>query len=84
MNPQGTPKFRNDDGVRTIRVGVKELECMGAAPPHDHPHVFLDMGTDDEILCPYCSTLYTYGADLGADGSDPPGAFYHPANQPAS
>ena len=31
---------------------------MGARAPFDHPHVFLDMGADSQILCPYCSTLY--------------------------
>ena len=38
--------------------------CVGAMPPFDHPHVFLDMGDDDEIICPYCSTLYRH--DPGA------------------
>ena len=32
--------------------------CVGANPPFDHPHVFLDLGNDNEIICPYCSTLY--------------------------
>ena len=32
--------------------------CVGARPPFDHPHVFLDMGDDHEIICPYCSTLF--------------------------
>ena len=35
---------------------------MGARPPHDHPHVYLDMGADSQILCPYCSTLYVHDA----------------------
>ena len=28
----------------SIRVGVKEFMCMGASPPMDHPHIFIDMG----------------------------------------
>ena len=40
--------------------------CVGANPPFDHPHVFLDLGNDNEIICPYCSTLYRYAADLEA------------------
>ena len=33
--------------------------CVSArSAPFDHPHVFLDMGDDREIICPYCSTLY--------------------------
>ena len=37
-----TPKFCNEAGVRVIHVGVKEFECIGAKPPFDHPHVYLD------------------------------------------
>ena len=34
------------------------------------------MGDDDEKVCPYCSTLYRYRADLGATQTDPPGHLY--------
>jgi hypothetical protein len=44
---------------------------MGARPPFDHPHVFLDMGADSQILCPYCSTLYVHDPRLEAGESDP-------------
>ena len=56
------PHFHNDPGVPVIEIGAKEFMCVGAMPPHDHPHVFLDMGDDDEIICPYCSTLYRFDA----------------------
>ena len=46
--------------------------CIGAKPPFDHPHVFLDMGADNEIICPYCSTLYRFSAKLHGDESQPP------------
>lgn len=68
------PHFANDEGVEKIFVGVKEFKCMGARPPYDHPHVFLDMGADTQVLCPYCSTLYVHDARLSAVESDPPGA----------
>ncbi|MDX2158732.1 MAG: zinc-finger domain-containing protein [Hyphomicrobiaceae bacterium] len=67
------PHFANDQGVDRIRVGVHELNCMGARPPYDHPHVYLDMGTDHEILCPYCSTLYIYDGSLAPTESEPAG-----------
>jgi len=67
------PNFANDDGVDRIKVGVHELNCMGARPPYDHPHVYLDMGADHEILCPYCSTVYEYDPKLPVDESVPPG-----------
>lgn len=69
------PHIANDKGVEKIFVGVKELQCMGARPPFDHPHVFLDMGTDTQVLCPYCSTLFVYDARLGADETDPKGCL---------
>lgn len=65
------PHFANDHGVEKILTGVREFQCMGARPPHDHPHVFLDMGADGQILCPYCSTLYIHDARLHADETDP-------------
>ncbi len=69
------PHFANDKGVEKIFVGVKELQCMGARDPFDHPHVFLDMGGDNQVLCPYCSTLYIHDARVGADESDPAGCI---------
>ena len=48
------PHFANDQGVEKIAIGVKEFQCMGARPPHDHPHVYLDMGADDQTDPPGC------------------------------
>lgn len=73
MADSSIPHFHNDSGVARIRIGVSEFQCMGASPPHDHPHVFLDMGADGEIVCPYCSTVYVRDPGLAADQSDPPG-----------
>jgi uncharacterized Zn-finger protein len=66
------PHFHNDAGVAVIEIGSHEFMCVGANPPFDHPHVFLDLGNDNEIICPYCSTLYRYAADLGAGEARPP------------
>lgn len=68
-----TPHFHNTAGNPRIEIGVKEFMCVGALPPHDHPHVFLDMGDDNEKVCPYCSTLYVYNEALGAEDTVPPG-----------
>ncbi len=65
------PHFANDLGVEKIFVGVKEFNCMGAQPPFDHPHIFLDMGADVHALCPYCSTLYVHDPRLGPEESEP-------------
>ena len=67
------PHFANDPGVEKIAIGVREFQCMGARPPYDHPHVYLDMGAESQILCPYCSTLYVHNERLAPDATDPAG-----------
>ena len=71
------PHLANDQGVEKIFVGVRELQCMGARPPFDHPHIFIDMGADTQALCPYCSTLFIYDARLAPDETDPKGCIVH-------
>jgi uncharacterized Zn-finger protein len=66
------PHFHNDAGVAVIEIGSHEFMCVGANPPFDHPHVFLDLGNDKEIICPYCSTLYRFATDLAAGEARPP------------
>lgn len=70
------PHFQNDAGHSAIAIGVKEFMCVGANPPFDHPHSFLDMGSGDEKICPYCSTLFTYDPALGATETRPSGALF--------
>jgi uncharacterized Zn-finger protein len=66
------PHFHNTPGVPVIEIGAKEFMCVGAVPPFDHPHVFLDMGDATEIICPYCSTLYRVDAALDSHAARPP------------
>src|SRR5262245_26668661 len=49
MADRHVPHLANDLGAEKIFVGVKELQCMGARRPFDHPHVFLDMGQDGQV-----------------------------------
>lgn len=69
--------FHNSAGHESIEIGVREFMCVGAKPPFDHPHVYLDLGADDEKVCPYCSTLFRYNGKLDADDSKPAGCVYH-------
>jgi uncharacterized Zn-finger protein len=69
------PHLANDAGAEKIFIGVKEFNCMGAKSPFDHPHVFLDMGEDGQVLCPYCSTLYVHDSRLEPMESDPKGCI---------
>ena len=77
MAAGATPHFHNDMGLPSIEIGSHEFMCVGARPPFDHPHVFLDMGAAEEIVCPYCSTLYKYNAKLGAGNAKPADAVWH-------
>ncbi|MFK4809996.1 zinc-finger domain-containing protein [Devosia neptuniae] len=72
-----TPHFHNTEGLRQIEVGSKEFQCVGALPPFDHPHIFIDMGKDSEAVCPYCSTHYVYNPALAAGTANPLSAVYH-------
>lgn len=69
--------FQNDAGHPAIEIGVKEFMCVGANPPFDHPHVFIDLGSDNEKVCPYCSTLFRYNGKLHGDQTLPAGCAYH-------
>ncbi len=84
MSDHIIPHFQNDAGHQVIEIGVKEFMCVGANPPFDHPHVYLDMGDENEIVCPYCSTLYRYNASPHADETIPPGCVYHPSAEKAA
>jgi uncharacterized Zn-finger protein len=64
MVDRAIPHFRNDLGVPSIKVGVMEFMCIGASPPFDHPHIFIDMGSDGEAICSYCSTRFVYHSNL--------------------
>ncbi|MBD8064371.1 zinc-finger domain-containing protein [Devosia sp. PTR5] len=75
MAHSSTPHFHNTDGLRSIEVGSKEFQCVGALPPFDHPHIYLDMGKDTEIVCPYCSTLYIFNGALGEGQANPASAL---------
>jgi uncharacterized Zn-finger protein len=72
MADHGTPHFHNQPGVAHVRIGAKEFMCIGALPPGDHPHVFIDMGDADDVVCPYCSTHYIYDPSLKHDACVPP------------
>jgi uncharacterized Zn-finger protein len=72
MAERVVPHFHNQPGVAVIEIGAREFMCIGALPPFDHPHIFLDMGDDAEIVCSYCSTLFRYDSTLDPHAARPP------------
>ena len=76
MPGSGYLKFRNDPGVPEIFIGVKEFKCIGMSPPQDHPHIYIDMGEADAILCPYCGTRFRFDPRLTPLDADPPDSLF--------
>jgi len=76
MADKTTPYFHNDIGASVVEIGAREFKCTGARAPFDHPHIYLDMGDADEIVCPYCSTLYRHDPALPHADARPPEAAY--------
>lgn len=70
------PRFRNDRAVPEIRIGAIEFNCIGVSPPHDHPHVYINMGGNDTVLCPYCGTRYRLDARLASFEAVPPDSLF--------
>jgi uncharacterized Zn-finger protein len=72
MADRVVPHFHNEAGLVQIEIGAHEFMCVGAKPPFDHPHVYLDLGEESEIICPYCSTLYKFNPALDPHSARPP------------
>ena len=79
----GTPHFHNQPGLPKITVGAKEFMCIGALPPFDHPHIFIDMGDETDIVCSYCSTRFVYDPSLKTP-CEPAECFYMPKAEKAA
>jgi uncharacterized Zn-finger protein len=77
LDNSGPLHVHNQPGVASVRIGVKEFMCIGALPPFDHPHIFIDMGEASEARCSYCSTLFLFDAQLGRN-CDPRACAYTP------
>lgn len=77
MADHSVPHFHNSEGLSRIEIGAKEFQCVGKLPPFDHPHIYIDMGKDNDIVCPYCSTHYVYNPRLAPGTSEPLSAVYH-------
>jgi uncharacterized Zn-finger protein/predicted acylesterase/phospholipase RssA len=79
MSDKDIPHFYNDLGAPMLEIRTRQFICIGELPPFDHPHISLDMGTADEIVCPYCSTLYNFTPTLGSDEA----RFFQPVSSAA-
>jgi uncharacterized Zn-finger protein len=77
-SPLQVPVFFNPAGVSSIEIGVSAFDCIGLTAPHDHPHVYLNMGERGDVRCPYCSTQYRLNPALRWNETNPPGCLVAP------
>ena len=49
--------------METIFVTTDRVACDGSGDALGHPRVWLTLGTDGEIVCPYCSRRYARAWD---------------------
>jgi uncharacterized Zn-finger protein len=74
--PAAAIRSSGTTAVAEIRIGVREFNCIGVSPPHDHPHVYINMGQQHAILCPYCGTRFRFDPRLGPSEADPPDSLF--------
>jgi uncharacterized Zn-finger protein len=79
MAHSSIPHFHNTEGLPRIEVGSKEFMCIGALPPFDHPHIYIDMGKENDVVCSYCSTHYVFHPELLPGTSEPLSAIFESA-----
>jgi uncharacterized Zn-finger protein len=46
--------------VEILETGSKTVVCDGGGGPLGHPRIFLQIGNDNRIECPYCGRVYKY------------------------
>ena len=42
-----------------IKVQTKEISCDGNGDDSGHPLIYLNMGCNDQTVCPYCGRTFT-------------------------
>lgn len=43
----------------TFFTSTKKVSCYGSSESSKHPLIYLDIGNNDFVVCPYCSKHFT-------------------------
>lgn len=59
MTPSSSESIESESiELETIRIKSSSVACDGGGGALGHPRVWLHLGDDDQITCPYCSRHY--------------------------
>jgi len=58
INRMTPPDIKDDLNPDIEFVSSKKVSCDGGGGVLGHPKVYLEMGDEDQIICPYCSKLF--------------------------
>ena len=56
------------DPPEVIEVETRNVSCDGGGGALGHPKVFLNLGTDGRVECPYCDRLFRLAAGARGGG----------------
>jgi uncharacterized Zn-finger protein len=56
------------DAPEVIEVETRIVACDGSGDALGHPRVYLNLGTDDTVECPYCDRLFVLKPGAGRAG----------------
>ena len=57
-----------DDAPEQVTVRVKRVACDGVGGALGHPRVYLEMGEENSVECPYCDRKFVLAT--GAAGEE--------------
>jgi uncharacterized Zn-finger protein len=55
-----------------VYVDKQTVACDGSGGAEGHPRVYLNLGADGKIECPYCSRLFIHESKRAAAGAGLP------------
>ena len=53
-----SPDKKNYHSQVSENVKSKKVSCNGGGGALGHPKIYLDMGKENQITCPYCSKIF--------------------------
>ncbi len=53
--------------AEVIDVESKRIACDGGGTALGHPKIYMEMGTANEVVCPYCSRRFVLNQSAASD-----------------